>query len=344
MTKFAKILWGGVIGLTLTACTTDSVFEDNGQASTSEHPSNPGSQYATYSMSDSYESPWDIDSLYKVKYELYSGTMNDGVHVRVTPYIGLAYYDGANDGFYNTPTGGFNLASGAYPNLFASGNEYGDYVQANPIVLTQVPGTGWYTHELWVQHDEDHCPLVNIPVGINYNLNSIGFDIINNDIVQPMQLGYPLPAPPPAGTSAEERLLREYGKVFYYKVEFGTDMYNFDPDAYYVLALENNSINDDWSLMGLSDVPFGSDLLYHDSPSGVSTKEIVVNPDTFTGSDPMNVSSGQLFGTATLGSGTGIRKITTVPFYDEWVQIPALTGPWVPKPNRQPRGVKIYIE
>ena len=66
---------------------------------------------------------------------------NYGVYVRITPYIGLAYFDGADDGTYNTPTGAFNLTSGAYPNLYTGSSEYGNYVQANPIVLANLQQT-----------------------------------------------------------------------------------------------------------------------------------------------------------------------------------------------------------
>ena len=66
---------------------------------------------------------------------------NYGVYVRITPYIGLAYFDGADDGTYHTPTGAFNLTSGAYPNLYSGSSEYGNYVQANPIVLANLQQT-----------------------------------------------------------------------------------------------------------------------------------------------------------------------------------------------------------
>ena len=77
------------------------------------------------------------------------------VYMWVTSYIGLAYYDGDNNGVYNAPTGSFNLASGAYPNLFTNGEEYGNYIQANPIVLASPMLTdGWYTHELAIQSEK----------------------------------------------------------------------------------------------------------------------------------------------------------------------------------------------
>lgn len=58
-----------------------------------------------------YQSPWEFGSTVPVGYYHHTLLANDGIWVRVTPYIGLAYYDGADDGTYNTPGGGsFNLA------------------------------------------------------------------------------------------------------------------------------------------------------------------------------------------------------------------------------------------
>ena len=65
---------------------------------------------------------------------------NFGIYIRITPYIGLAYFDGADDGTYNTPTGSFNLTTALYPNIYNGVSEYGNYVQANPIVLANHSG------------------------------------------------------------------------------------------------------------------------------------------------------------------------------------------------------------
>lgn len=213
--------------------------------------------------------------------------------IRVTPYIGLAYYDGADDGMYNTPTNSFNIAGGAYPNLYANGHEYGSYVQGNPIVLANNPN--WYTHELFIQSKEDHCPLINIPVTLNTNLYGIGFDIVNNDIIQPAaHIGATLTPPPPGGTLAEEDLLKQYGKVFYYKVEYGPDEFSFAPDdTYYVFALEADPKNDapgEWGevfdFIGnhLTDTPFNGPLYYH--IGGTATNEIVVDKSKVIGFYP----------------------------------------------------------
>lgn len=270
----------------LTACSGDFATFDELENNNTE---GSGSNYQPLTVAGGYTSPW-FNNTIPVQYHLDSGAANqDGVVVRVTPYIGLAYYDGADDGVYNTPTNSFNIAGGAYPNLYANGREYGSYVQGNPIVLANTPN--WYTHELFIQSKEDHCPLINIPVTLNTNLYGIGFDIVNNDIIQPAaHIGATLTPPPPAGTLAEEDLLKQYGKVFYYKVEYGPDEFSFAPDdTYYVFALEADPQNDapgEWDVIPdpsstsgfLEDTPFGGRLYYHiGGVSGPATNEIVVD-------------------------------------------------------------------
>lgn len=276
-----------------------------------------------------------------MSYSFDSNVVNwENIYVRVTPYIGLAYYDGADDGIYNTPTGSFNLAAGNYPNLFALNKEYGNYVQANPIVLgspRQTGINGWYTHELTIQSREYHCPLTNVPVGLNYNLYAIGFDIMNNSTIQPAAhlTGASVSPPPAAGTADEELLLGQYGKVFYYKVEYSYmgDPYNYHPDVYYVLSLEVANINDpEWTEIDdpstsiqYQDVPFGSRLKFYDN-SGVGSKEIVVDPTSFFNEAIGQVRSNSLFNTS-----SGFRKIYTLPYFP-------------PFPGAEPRGISIYFD
>src|SRR5690606_7211457 len=111
------------------------------------------------------------------------------VYVRVTPFIGLAYYDGIDDGTYKMSTGAFNLTSGTYPNLYTGGNEYGNYIAANPIIL----GLNSYnTHELAVFSDwvtplsNDHCPVFPTVYNYPFNPSGIYFDLVNNHLIQPL--------------------------------------------------------------------------------------------------------------------------------------------------------------
>lgn len=64
-------------------------------------------QTNTYTGSGKYGkfgSPWDFNKREPVAY-IYECNLQPyyGIVVRITPYIGLAYYDGADDGVYNTP-------------------------------------------------------------------------------------------------------------------------------------------------------------------------------------------------------------------------------------------------
>lgn len=130
-----------------------------------------------------------------------------------------------------------------------------------------------------------------VNVGLNYNLYATRFNILNNSTVQPGPiLGYPLSTPAPVGTAAEQSFLRQYGKVFYYKVEFGDGTGNGEftvADTYYVLALEADISNDfaEWQDLNISDTPFNGKLHYHKGITGLSypavgasSREIIVEP------------------------------------------------------------------
>ena len=75
---------------------------------------NPFASYKPLTVSGEYVSPWDIADINNIDvgYHFDSNSVNfswydwinsvyvQGLYVRVTPYLGLAYYDGANDGNY----------------------------------------------------------------------------------------------------------------------------------------------------------------------------------------------------------------------------------------------------
>lgn len=240
-----------------------------------------------------YISPWDFNNRQNVTYGYLSGYLNSyatgGLAARITPYIGLAYFDGSDDGVYNTPTGSYNLASGAYPNLYANGSEYGNYITANPFILVSGAHTNyqWDTHELFIYSDvpNEHCPLVNVNAGQNFNNYAINFNVINNNIVQPAAfVNQSVPATP--GTIAEANLLREYGKVMYYKVEYHSGpLFNSNTGfAHYVLAHEADMGDPEWTSIGVSDMPFGAPLYYHSgNGSTVSPSyEIVADRDNIS--------------------------------------------------------------
>lgn len=290
MKKFLFLL-GGV--MTLASCSNDAsdwYSERSNQESVSH--------YQPLTVTAGYDSPWDVNNTFPITYQFDSNEVNtswydwinnkhvQGLYVRITPYLGIAYHDGVNDGVYNVG-GVINLGNGHYPNLFANGEEYGNYVQGNPIVLANQHLTGiggWYTHELNIW-GEYHSPVINVLPHINMNIYGVLFDIVNNHVVQPTTIlgGTTISPAPSPGTSQEEALLKDYGKVFYYKIEYGTDPYTFYDDVYYVLALEANDTYDtnEWteilatSAAHLNDT-FNAHMYFHNI-----TNEVVVNPDDF---------------------------------------------------------------
>src|SRR5690554_1114810 len=155
----------------LAACSED-VYQDIDkhneileQSSTAQDNSG-GNQ--PFTSAGSYESPWDFNTTVPVSYYHHTLLANFGIWVRVTPYIGLAYYDGADNGTYNTPGGGsFNLAGGGYPNLYNGGQEYGNYIQANPIVLHGI----YSTHEVYIGSTiGEHCPVTPTVLNLVFNV------------------------------------------------------------------------------------------------------------------------------------------------------------------------------
>lgn len=241
-----------------------------------------GSSYDIKTIIGSYNSAWDVNNIRTIRhYYGCTSLATYGSYVRVTPYIGLAYYDGADDGTYNTPAGVFNINSGAFPNLYAGGKEYGNYIAANPFIL----GTNAYSlHELAIRENGgaftpgvgDHCQVNNADV-FGYNPEGIFFDLQNNHVIQPLALAAGTTVTPPTGsaTNAETNLLAQYGKVMYYKIEFSpnADVTNFI-ERRYVLALEATAAEDlsAWNTMSITDTPFGGDLYY-----AVGTGEIIVD-------------------------------------------------------------------
>lgn len=268
---------------TLTACIED-VYQEADKLNGVVPGTNPkatgssGNIKPYTSSPNGYESPWDINSLNYVQYYFNCYLSWDNIYVRVTPYIGLAYYDGADDGIYNPVPGvTYNLAAG-YPNLHTPDNiEYGNYIAANPIVLEVNNDSA---HELaifsdWVtQGLNDHCPVMPSVYQYPFNWQPVYFDLVNNEKVQPVSVGDPdiTPAPPQA-TAQEVQLLKDYGKVMYYKVEFGWGKNNYT-DTVYVLALEDKSGDALSDPLSITDT-FDNDLYFH---NGAGSMEIVVDP------------------------------------------------------------------
>ena len=172
----------------------------------------------TFSDAGEYKSFWDITKHWEMFYHYRNHTGDWGnpamLHFRITPYVGLAYYDEYPDGKYDDPSIGtvedFNAVPvGTYPNIFdPTGNEIGNFVAARPFTLT---GAGipsyWGTVRLEV-FSKDHCHVIgaNVFAG-GTNPNGVFFNISAP------------PAPYQPSTPQEEDLLSRYGKVFFYRWE-----------------------------------------------------------------------------------------------------------------------------
>ncbi|HLW41853.1 MAG TPA: hypothetical protein VKY82_05750 [Flavobacterium sp.] len=172
-------------------------------------------EYPPPTIAPDYESLWDINTRGQEMWYRFDNWTGDWgnpalLEFRITPYVGLAYFDDTNDGNYRdsrppvTTVENFNLVPpGTYPNLFdPTGNEIGNFMPAFPFV---VDGTGLAGGTVILEMvSADHCHVMGASPIPGSNPLGIYFD---------------LSAPPPPYVPAlpqEEKLLSEYGKVFFY--------------------------------------------------------------------------------------------------------------------------------
>lgn len=206
--------------MSLTACGSDAmedVNQPNNPSTASNTNSGGNGGMTTFSHAGEYQSFWDITQHWEMFYHYRNHTGDWGnpamLNFRVTPYVGLAYYDIDNDGEYKDPFNtvvDFNIQPpGTYPNIFdPTKNEIGNFVPARPFTLT---GAGipsyWGTVRLEV-FSADHCHLIgaNVFAG-GTNPNGVFFDIAAP------------PAPYQPSTPQEQSLLSKFGKVFFYRWE-----------------------------------------------------------------------------------------------------------------------------
>jgi hypothetical protein len=223
--KKLLFLLGGVISLT--AC-SDEVFNDVENESINEnHPIGANS----FNDNDSgyidpatgvkapgkeYFSPWDIwyrDEFRKQPvYLFWNGNAEGGgepdlayspYELHITPYVGLAYFDGSNDGIYTDLNTSLvtNFLTGNYPNLYDNNNplgfpqEVGALIKADPIKINPL-------ESLRFEHDSEHLPSTGLSFMGGPQIPTTGFMFTNGQV-----------------NGLEETLLREFGKVFFYGVE-----------------------------------------------------------------------------------------------------------------------------
>ena len=235
MKKFVFLLSGA---MALTAC-SDNTFEEidtqNAEAESmystnSFDDSNPGDlgTGGISNLATNYYSPWDIwfnrgtsNVDYQPSYVISNGIDEESSSpytIRVYAWIGLAYFDGTNDGvFYDYSLG---LSAPPVANMVASPFQYPNWLTFNAgqpqevgnLVRTNNPLVFQPQEGARIEDREHHLPMPYTP-GI-----SLG---------TPVKPRYPSMTPPWAsgfdagGTlqPLEELLLRDYGKVFFYEVE-----------------------------------------------------------------------------------------------------------------------------
>lgn len=302
---------GGVIGLTLTACTTDSMVDDLDQQN-----AETGSQYQTNSFDNSnpggwigggfsqlatnYFSPWDLGWNRGPKYRdlqpsyvISNGDDDENFspyRLEVHAWIGLAYFDGDNDGVFTDhfTTNTFAL-SGNYPTLFANGEEVGNLVKAT-IMHPFEPQEG-----ARIEDRIDHLPM---PAGTlpRYPNTSPpwAFGDWKDGFTPTVNLQQP-----------EKDLLRDYGKVFFYEV----DVFEAATNAFvgtYILHPEIQTLPDgpgkNWyevpnatgtaQLQG--NLPFGSFNLHYYTNNPTNSSPIQATMYGNTLGDPVSCNSYEL--------------------------------------------------
>lgn len=265
---------------TLMACSDDALqeaeqngkptFENQANSFNNDNSGFVGGPNGTKEPGLNYYSPWDIWYNRGFPDQQPSYSLSNGNVENISPYklevfawIGLAYFDGNDDGFYND----LSINSGPqtvapmitnpaqYPNLYANGHEVGNLIRTvSPITLNPQDGIA-------IEDVNDHLPTNN-STALKYGQTNF-FDLSG------------------VLTSAEDILIRNYGKVFFYEVNVfqggafvGT--YFMHPE---IQNLPNSSSAAYWEPVTKSGnpvqgnmPPLGSfDLFYIDHPIGTGT-------------------------------------------------------------------------
>ena len=153
-----------------------------------------------------YASPWDF--LFRQQdgkqpaYVMVNGNSENfsPYTIEIFAYVGLAYFDGDNNGVYDDQFTGnsFPINNGNYPNLWDGQKEVGNLIRvAVPHVLN--PGDP----SLRLEAERDHLPIVDSAGNISMPAYSAYDDVFDFSGVI---------------TLFEEDLLKQYGKVFFYEV------------------------------------------------------------------------------------------------------------------------------
>lgn len=239
-----------------------------------------------------YISPWDIwyrnhpnpvpgFGVLQPWYLITNGNEDDPTpyDIKVYSYVGLAYFDGFNDGVFNDPNNpGVSIPmaqslGGNFPNLFGGsaatpGQEAGRLVRVTNSF--DVPGFPAPKSSLRIESKTRHlAQLNNIPDARYPNLDGADQGFFYGNLTGP-----------------ERTILYQYGKVFFYEVE----VYDKNTGALvlstlmhpFIETLPNGPKPDDgWKPVE----DLGGNHLYGDMPNGVSVPLYFYNNNLPNGTD-----------------------------------------------------------
>ncbi len=135
---------------TLVACSEDSYQEaDKMNETRNGSVENTEPQNSVKSSNFEVSTPYE-DSMFANAIDYSVWNTSATYTMEVTPYIGLAYYDGADDGYYSYA--GVTLDQNSYPNLFKGGKEYLNLIKGNTVIIPPLTNSSISSG--------NHCPVM----------------------------------------------------------------------------------------------------------------------------------------------------------------------------------------
>ena len=230
----------------LVACSEDAYQEaDKMNENGSVENNSGGMQTNSIDPTIPYESPYEIGNAgTPIHYAIHNLSEFE---LNITPYVGLAYFDGIDDGWYNLTPTPINLNNGNYPNIY-NGMEYLNMIECAPMFLGAM------------SHLDDgplyHCPTVNP--------NAVYCDVVGG-----------------GGTIDEADLLQDFGKIYYYRLDM------IDPTTQTVIFSDTFRLDFNvptpgapWNNMGINSM-FFDDLYAHFTTNEIITAFTTTQSETF---------------------------------------------------------------
>ena len=282
-----------MFGICTLACSTDGSQEtdkqNNGSKPTNVQPN---------TSAPNCETPWNSfnagdpngPNYTEVEYIFKNYTGDWGserwLKLRVTPYVGAAYFDGTNEGIYEPSLPFFtNFTTSPFPNLYAGGNEIGNFIPAPPLLIDGSGAAGG-TVTFSILANAEHCPVFGAMTDSSYNPLGIGFNLPSG--------GAPI-------LPQEIQLLANYGKVFFYFCEAIDPVTNVVIwSNYLMMNCPNNNSN--WLPTGVvANTPTVTGIpLFYNKPS----KEVILTAGTFPDTDTFSHTVGTTTYNYTISLGT----------------------------------------